>query len=96
MVSKGQGKLVLWPHYFDARRSREAGRRVPSAIAVPDPDARWVEAAARKAGLEVELQEEARHPSVPFRSVGRVLVSGRGGKQDVLRRVAQRMAAGKE
>ena len=96
MVSKGQGRLVLWPHYFDARRSREAGRRVPTSLAVPEPDARWVESAARRAGLEPELEEEARHPSVPYRSSGRVLVAGRGGKEAVLRRVAERMAAGKE
>ncbi len=96
MVSKGQNQLVLWPHYFDARRSRTAGRRVPSSLAVTEPDARWVESAARKAGLETTLQEGARHPSAPYKAVGRVLVAKVGSKEDVLRRVAERLSAGKE
>ena len=97
MVSKGQNKLVLWPHYFDARRSRTAGRRVSSSLAVAEPDARWIESAARKAGLDVTLEEGAKHPSVPYKAVGRVVVAKAGSsKEDVLRRVAAKLSAGKE
>ncbi len=96
MVSKGQNKLVLWPHYFDARRSRTAGRRVPSSLAVNEPDARWVESAARKAGFDVTLEENAKHPSVPYRAVGRVVVSKSDTKEAIIRQVATKLSAGKE
>ena len=64
MVSKGSDSVVLWPHYFDRRLSRAEGRRVKSELAVKEPDAKWVEAAARKAGLDATLEEKAHHPSL--------------------------------
>lgn len=93
MVSKGQGKIVLWPHYFDARLSRSAGRRVPSSLAVSSPDVKWIESAARKAGLDPVAEEGAKHPSIPYKVVGRVVIEARG-KEEILRQVAKQMAAG--
>lgn len=91
MVSRDGGRLVLWPRYFDASLTRAAGRRVPQSLAVREPDAKWVASAAKKAGLEPDVEEEARHPSIPYRVVGRVLVAAEGGKEAVLRRVAEQM-----
>jgi signal recognition particle subunit SRP19 len=96
MVSKGLGKFVLWPAYFDRERSRADGRRVPDGMAVRQPDASWVENAARKLGLEPEVEEDARHPSIPYEKVGRVLVARKGSKEQVLRQVAQRMRASQD
>jgi signal recognition particle subunit SRP19 len=91
MVSKGLGKFVLWPAYFDRERSRSDGRRVGEALAVAKPDAAWIENAARKLGLEPELEEKAVHPSIPYEKSGRVLVAKQGSKEQVLRLVGQRM-----
>ncbi len=91
MVKKGDSRFALWPRYFDARLSRAEGRRVPQAMAVKDPDAPWIEAAARKAGFDAELEEAARDPYAPHRKAGRVLVAKKGGKETMLRQVAERM-----
>jgi len=91
MPKRDEGLLVLWPHYFDARRSRGEGRRVAKAMAVDKPDAAWVEAAARKAGLKPQLQEDSKHPSLPHHKAGRVLVAKDGSKEAVLRKVAAAM-----
>jgi signal recognition particle subunit SRP19 len=96
MVSKGAATFVLWPAYFDRERSRDAGRRVPEALAVKGPDAPWVENAARKLGLEPVLEEKAIHPSIPYEKVGRVLVAKKGSKEQVLRQVAERMRASQD
>ena len=96
MVSKGLGKFVLWPAYFDRSRSRADGRRVPDAMAVREPDAPWVENAARKLGLEPEVEEKAVHPSIPYEKMGRVLVAKKGSKEQILRQVAQRMRASQD
>ena len=96
MVAKGLGKFVLWPAYFDRERSRGDGRRVPDALAVRQPDAPWIENAARKLGLEPELEEKAVHPSIPYEKVGRVLVAKKGSKEQVLRQVAERMRASQD
>jgi signal recognition particle subunit SEC65 len=91
VVRKGEGRIVLWPVYFDAKRSRKAGRRVSSDLAVAKPDAKWVETAAKKAGFSTELEEKARHPSIPYETMGRVLVKAQGGKEAVLKAVAARL-----
>jgi signal recognition particle subunit SRP19 len=96
MVSKGSDRFVLWPAYFDRERSRADGRRVPDAVAVRKPDAEWVENAARKLGLEPQLEEKAVHPSIPYEKMGRVLVAKKGSKEQVLRQVAQRMRASQD
>ena len=91
MVSKGLDKFVLWPAYFDRERSRADGRRVPDSAAVRAPDALWIETAARKLGLDPQLEEKAVHPSIPYAKSGRVLVAKKGSKEQVLRQVGERM-----
>lgn len=92
MVSKGLDRFVLWPHYFDRNRTRKEGRRVKADLAVKEPDAKWVETAAKRSGLAPELDEKASHPSLPQARTGRVLVSRKGGpKQKVLDDVAAKM-----
>ena len=96
MVSKGAERFVLYPRYFDARLSRAEGRRVPESMAVKSPDAQWIENAARKLGLEPEVEEKKAHSSVPFEKVGRVLVAKKGSKETVIKLVAERMRASQD
>ena len=96
MVSKGADRFVLWPHYFDVGRSHKDGRRVPAALAVKAPDARWIEVAAKRAGFSAEVEEAAHHPSVPYEKVGRVLVAKKGPKQAMIRAVAEKMRESQE
>lgn len=91
MVSKGLDKFVLWPAYFDRERSRADGRRVPDSFAVRAPDAPWIETAARKLGLDPQVEEKAVHPSIPYEKSGRVLVAKKGSKEQVLKMVGERM-----
>ncbi|MGB1586286.1 MAG: signal recognition particle subunit SRP19/SEC65 family protein [Thermoplasmatota archaeon] len=93
MPGRDDGLWVLWPHYFDARLSRKAGRRVPSHLAISKPDAAWIQSAAKKAGFEADLDEEACHPSIPYKVVGRVLVQKRGSKEAALQAIAKQMQA---
>lgn len=96
MVSKGADRFALWPCYFDRALSRSQGRRVPESLAVRGPDSAWVEAAARKLGLDPQREEKARHPGAPHEPSGRVLVAKKGGKEATLRLVAQRMRDGQD
>jgi signal recognition particle subunit SRP19 len=96
MVSKGLDRFVLWPCYFDARLSRGEGRRVAAKLAVRDPDAPWIESAAKKLQLDPQLEESAKHPSIPYEKMGRVLVKKKGSKEQVLELVAQRMRESQE
>ncbi len=84
-------KLVLWPVYFDASRSREQGRRVPARLAVTPVSAEDLLKAARAAGYEAELDSEAKHPATWFESSGRVFVTADEPKTVVIRRVAEQL-----
>ncbi|MHB8634309.1 MAG: signal recognition particle subunit SRP19/SEC65 family protein [Thermoplasmatota archaeon] len=90
-MAKGSEQFVLWPIYFDASVSRAAGRRVPHELAVRDPDAAWIETAARRLHLDPVMESDARHPHAPYLRCGRVLVTRKGPKQALLAQVAARM-----
>lgn len=95
MVRRGDDVLVIWPRYFDVRRSRAEGRRVPKDLAVRDPDAKWVLAAAAKAGLQADLEEGKRDPFRPWKGAGRVVVRGKGDKEAKLRAIGEKMVEAK-
>ncbi len=92
MVSREDGTLVLWPRYFDQKLSRTAGRRVSKDLAVKRPDAAWVNSAAKKAGYKPELEAKARHPAMPWKVMGRVLIQTDDGKEVAIQKIAKMMA----
>ena len=91
MPGRSDGLWVFWPRYFDARLSRAEGRRVPTSLAVSKPEAAWVHSAAKKAGFEADLDENAKHPGVPYKVVGCVFVKQQGSKEAALQAVARQM-----
>lgn len=91
MVGRDEGKLVIWPHYFDRSLTRAQGRRVPADLAVEEPRAGTIANAARTLGLKPELDEEARPPAFWYKSKGRVLVPKNGKKEEILKQIARRL-----
>jgi len=80
---------VIWPAYFDASISRSMCRRVPLSLAVKNPTAEQIAAAARRLGWRFEV-EQGSHPAMWWRKTGKVVVkpSERLGKNEVIRRLA--------
>ena len=91
MVGRDEGKLVIWPHYFDRNLTRAQGRRVPTDLAVEEPRAGAIANAARTLGFKAELEDDARPPSQWYKTKGRVLVPKQGKKEDVLKQIARRL-----
>ena len=91
MVGRDEGKLVIWPHYFDRNLTRGQGRRVPMDLAIENPRAGNVAQAARTLGLKPELDEAARPPSQWSSQRGRVLIPKSGKKEEVLKQIARRL-----
>jgi signal recognition particle subunit SRP19 len=86
--------LVLWPLYFDSRRTREEGRRVPKRLAVEAPTVEEIATAADALGLQPSIEKKAAHPSMPWRRDGRVLLGNTEyAKTSVVLRVAERLKA---
>ena len=91
MVSKGDRVIVLWPEYFDSKRSRGQGRRVPRSGAVPDPDIEEIARAARSLKMDPFLERDAAHPSSWWMSRGRVVLRKTGSKTRMISRVSKRI-----
>ena len=77
--------------YFDSRRSREEGRRVPKSLAVEAPTVDEIAAAAKALNLKMTVEKDAAHPSAPFRKDGRVLLEPGYAKGSVVAKVAAKL-----
>ena len=73
---------VLYPLYFSSLHSRQAGRRVPSSLAVPNPLARDIAHACSQLGLQVLFEPGKSHPR-DWSNPGRVRVRLEGGDHPV-------------
>ena len=88
--------IVLYPAYFDLRRTREAGRRVPKSLAVEGPTAEEIEKAAKALGLNPKLEADRAYPASHWRREGRVLVKADYYKTSVIRKVAEKIKVARE
>ena len=86
-------KLVIWPIYFDASRTRIEGRMVSLQDAVNEPDLDMLITAALKSGFKPEIERDRRHPKTWHQeeASGRVLIAKKGPKSAVLKRIAGSM-----
>ncbi|MFQ6060429.1 MAG: signal recognition particle subunit SRP19/SEC65 family protein [Thermoplasmata archaeon] len=84
-------QIVIWPIYFDSRRSRKEGRRVPKKLAVPSPEIEAIAAAAEEAGYSVVLEEGYSHPFQAQSQKGRIRMAISEPKTQALRRIAEHL-----
>lgn len=94
MVARDEGKLVLWPLYFDADEPRP-WRRVPKDLAVADPTAEAIARVAAELRLKPVLERGVSHPKRWWKNEGRVLVDVRGAKSVLLQQIAERLKGAK-
>lgn len=87
-----QDKVIIWPAYFDAARSRQDGRRVPKNIAVASPKIAEVKEAAEKLSLTCEIFPDAGYPKASWLKTGMVLVEKKGSKNQTIAIIAKKLA----
>jgi len=83
--------VVVWPEYFDLRRSRSQGRRVSKSLAIPNPTTESIAKALARLGLDFKIEEEKAYPGNWFHHKGRALVENSMPKGELLRKIAERM-----
>jgi len=88
--------IVLYPAYFDLKRTRQEGRRVPKSLAVDGPTTEEIETAAKVLGLAPQIEADRAFPVSHWRKEGRVLVKADYYKTSVIRKVAERLKAARE
>ena len=83
-----KNKIFLWPVYFDAKKSRANGRRVPKKLAVPDPKLEELQVVVKRLGMQPEMISEAAHPGSSWRRTGLLVVIKKESKSKILKRIA--------
>jgi signal recognition particle subunit SRP19 len=85
---------VLWPEYFDAGRTRAAGRKVKKELAVPNPTLEMLEKAVQKLDLAYAAQPEKSYPGAWFDKKGRILVEKTVPKPQLLAEIGEVLVRG--
>ncbi|MET1128317.1 MAG: signal recognition particle protein Srp19 [Thermoproteota archaeon] len=92
MSRRYQGKrVVVWPAYIDATKTRREGRKLPLSESIRRPRVDEIVEAARRLGLNPEV-EQARYPRDWLEERERVVVDKRGSKLETLRLIAREVA----
>jgi signal recognition particle subunit SRP19 len=88
MMMKDKGKLVIWPVYIDQATSRSGGRIIARKNSINDPQLNEIKEAAKKLGLNPEVEPEKAYPKSWWEVSGRVLVDDKGPKSIIAKQIA--------
>lgn len=84
--------LIFWPQYFDAKRTRSEGRRLPKNLAVDKVSAEDVTKAARRLNYRAEIEPHFKYPRTWFGQSGRVAINTKGKpKSKVIKELAKEL-----
>ncbi len=89
---RGRGKYRIWPAYFNARYSRNEGRRVSREKAVRDPSIEDIEEIAEKLDLKPITEPGASYPKQPWKKTGVILVDKKEPKGEIINRIAEELS----
>ena len=73
--------LIFWPQYFDAKRSRSNGRRLPRKFAIDKVNLEEIARAAKNLGYNYEIESGYKYPRSWWEEPGRVLIDSKGKKK---------------
>ncbi|MEA1998461.1 MAG: signal recognition particle subunit SRP19/SEC65 family protein [Euryarchaeota archaeon] len=89
-------KMVIWPAYLAAGRTRKDGRKVSRRNAVKSPKVEEIEKVARLLKLEPEVEIEKAYPKTQWEKSGRVLVVKGDRKGAIMADIAKGIRAMRE
>ncbi|MFX1457276.1 MAG: signal recognition particle subunit SRP19/SEC65 family protein [Promethearchaeota archaeon] len=73
--------LIFWPQYFDGKRSRSNGRRLPKKFAVDKITTGDIANAAKRLGYNAVIEKGYKYPKTWWDDPGRVVIDGKGKKK---------------
>jgi len=86
-----QKEVIIWPAYFNSRKARGEGRRVPKSLAIPNPKIREVKEAAEKISLSSQLILDASYPKTPWLKSGLLLIEKKEPKNQLITKIAKQL-----
>lgn len=91
VMLKDKTKLVIWPVYLDATKSRGEGRILSVKDSVKSPVLKEVEKAAMELNLAPVVETDKPYPKSWWTGGGRVLVDKKGPKSIIVKQIAQKI-----
>ena len=91
MVRTRSDHIVLWPSYFDIRKSRAEGRRTPRKLSIDKPTAEEIYKAVKGLILKASLQPEKSYPENWWEKEGSVHVEKSMQKTELIAQVATKL-----
>ena len=91
MVRTRASHHVLWPSYFDLRRTRAEGRRVPKNLAIEKPTLEAIFKAVKAIGFEATMHKEKSYPGNWCEKEGMVRVPKSMPKTELMCKVAEKI-----
>ncbi|MHA2324772.1 MAG: signal recognition particle subunit SRP19/SEC65 family protein [Promethearchaeota archaeon] len=73
--------LIFWPQYFDAKRSRSKGRRLPRKFAIDKVNINDIVKAARNIRYNAAIEHQYRYSRTWWDEPGRVIIDAKGKKK---------------
>ncbi len=86
-----KGKLIIWPVYLDATKSRAEGRILSAKDSVKSPVLKEIEKAALELNLNPLVEPDKAYPKSWWAVRGRVLVYKKGPKYVMVKQIAQKI-----
>ena len=84
--------IIFWPQYFDAKRSRSKGRRIPKKYAIEKITTNHILQAAKHLGYDAHFEKGYQYPKTWWDDPGRVSIDAKGRKKSkVLLELAKEM-----
>ena len=87
-----KNSIILWSIYFDSIQTRKGGRKVSKNLAVSSPKIEHLQRAAKRLGLQPEVNFEAAHPSCPWRKTGFLVLPKTESKTQMIKKVAKELS----
>jgi signal recognition particle subunit SRP19 len=76
--------LIFWPQYFDMKKTRHEGRRLPKNLAIEKVSIEDIAKAARRLGYKANIEQSYRYPKCWWEPPGRVAIDAKGKKKTKL------------
>lgn len=88
---KDKTRLVIWPVYLDATKSRAEGRLLSAKDSVKSPVLKEIEKAAIELNLNPAVETDKAYPKSWWDISGRVLVDKKGPKSIIAKQIAAKI-----
>lgn len=81
-------KAVIWPVYIDSKKTKHEGRKISLEHAISTPKLREISRAAKKLGLNPEVEKNKSYTRSWWETSGRVKVDKTMPKREILMKIS--------